>query len=286
MVAIRSYSLLSPVGAHGVCSSPGLSLLVIAIVIPSLLVTAAVCGLLYFFVRSLRRGQIVLSAVTLIAVLIPFLLFAHRFVEADAADHEHTNCLAGLAKTGPVAKYPDVLVVRTFLWPHPTAARLMVGGSFREVDVIGNVTSSGREHPTETFTIAPTAGCGEELEAWAASGASFDNFIASRLQQCLKITKWDRTSAPERSSAVILLEGRYATSQGCKGRFPRELRIKDGGGDVLVDYLDEPYAEWPIFPLFVSWKGFETRPAKFKHLSDADFVLRNLKTPAQPASGR
>jgi|KBSSwiStaDraftv2_1062776.scaffolds.fasta_scaffold27842_4 hypothetical protein len=160
------YFLLNPTGGKGACSSPGLSVLLIFILIPSFLLTTAVCGLIYLSIRCFRRGQIAYSVVALIAALVPFLLFATRLVQASAADREHANCLAGLAKRGPVADYPNILVSRNGLLLHDSAARLMLVAGFREVDLIGSVPYGGNEPYTETMTLTPIGDCREKLEAW------------------------------------------------------------------------------------------------------------------------
>lgn len=257
-------------------SSPPFWLYLVVVGIPSLLLTAAVCALLHFSFTSFRRGLLARSAVLLLAALVPFVWFGVRTVQADRADREHASCLAGLAKSGPVASYPDVLVMRTLSWPHATAAQLMLAAGFREVDVIGAAPPDGGPPRVETFTLAPDRGCSDKLEAWQAKGAPFMDFLALGLSRCVNITKHER--APDRASSVVLLRGIHTTLKvGCKGRAPRELRLRDAKGDVLVDYLDENYAERPIFPLLVSLKGFETTPPRFADVSDSKFVLRNLK---------
>ncbi len=114
-----------------------------------------------------------------------------------------------------------------------------------------------------------------------ATGALLQEFLASGLTRCQNISKWVAHNAPERRAVVLLLAGKSTTLRGCKGRAPRELRIIDASGDVLVDYIDEPYSEWPIFPLLVTWIGFERNPPRVLHVSDDEFVLRNLKATGQ-----
>jgi hypothetical protein len=275
------HNLLNPLGTHGLCSSPGFSLVVIWLFIPSMLLTAAVFSLVYLCIRFFRRRRIALGVGLLIAALLPFILFANRLVEASASDRDHSNCLARLDKSGPVANYPDVLVMRTLLWPAASAARLMLAAGFRDVDVIGGVPHDGAEPRTETITIVPTDSCRAKLATWMATGALFQEFLASSLTRCLNISKWVAHNAPERRAVVLLLAGKSTTLRGCKGRAPRELRIIDASGDVLVDYIDEPYSEWPIFPLLVTWIGFERNPSRVLHVSDDEFVLRNLKASGQ-----
>jgi hypothetical protein len=82
----RFCPLLNPVGSRGVCSSPGFEIVLITVLIPSLLLTVAVCGLLYLSVRLFKRRQIVFSAVTLIAALSPFILFVNSTVQSILAD--------------------------------------------------------------------------------------------------------------------------------------------------------------------------------------------------------
>ena len=255
--------------------------MVIWLFIPSLLLTATVFSLVYICIRFFRRRQIAFGVALLITALLPFFLFANRLIEASASDREHANCLARLDKSGPVTNYPDVLVMRTLLWPDASAARLILAAGFREVDVIGGVPNGGGEPRTETITIVPTDGCRGKLATWMATGAIFQEFLASNLSRCLNITKWVANNAPERPATVTLLGGKFTTLQGCKGRAPRELRIIDGNGDVLVDYIDEPHSEWPIFPLLVTWIGFERNPPRVLHVSDDEFVLRNLKPTGQ-----
>jgi hypothetical protein len=270
-------NLLSPGGAQALSSSPGFSLVVIGLFIPSLLLTVAVFSLVYLCIKFFRRRRIAFGVALLMTALLPFLLFANRLMEASALDREHTNCLARLDKSGPVSSYPDVLVMRTLLWPDASAARLILAAGFREVDVIGGMPSGGGETRTETITIVPTDSCRGKLETWMATGARFQEFLASSLSRCLNISKSVANNAAERRAVVLLLAGKSTTLPGCKGRAPRELRIIDGSGDVLVDYIDEPYSEWPIFPLLITWVGFERNPPRILNLSDDDFVLRNLK---------
>ena len=283
MPAIRRpwQNLARPGGARGLCSSPGFSLVVIGLFIPSLLLTAAVFSLVYLGIKFFRRRRIAFGVALLITALLPFFLFANRLIEASALDREHTNCLARLNKSGRVTKYPDVLVMRTLLWPAASAAKLILAADFREVDVNRGVPNGGGETRTETITIVPTDSCRGKLETWMATGALLQEFLASNLSRCLNISKWVANNAPERRTVVLLLAGKFTTLQGCKGRAPRELRIIDGSGDVLVEYIDEPYSEWPVFPLLVTWRGFERNPPRVLNLSDDEFVLRNLKATAQ-----
>src|SRR5689334_4936228 len=147
-------NLLSPVGSLGLCSSPGFSVVLIGLFIPSLLLTAVVFSLIWLCIRFLKRKQIAFGVVHLVAALLPFFLFANRLIEASASEREHTNCLAKLDKSGPVTNYPDVLVMRTLLWPDASAARLLLAARFREVDVIGSFPDGG-EPAKETITIVP-----------------------------------------------------------------------------------------------------------------------------------
>ena len=266
-----------PGGAQALCSSPGFSLVVLGLFIPSLLLTAAVFSLVYLCIKFFRRRRIAFGLALLMTALLPFFLFATRLIEASALDREHTNCLARLDKRGPVSSYPDVLVMRTLLWPAASAAKLMLAAGFREVDVIGGVPNGGGETRTETITIVPTDSCRGKLETWMATGALFQEFLASNLSRCLTTSTWAANNAPERRAVVLLLAGKSTTLQGCKGGAPRELRIVDGSGDVLVDYIDDPFSEWPIFPLLITWTGFGRNPPRILNLSDEDFVLRNLK---------
>jgi hypothetical protein len=274
------HNLLSPVGSLGLCSSPGFSVVLIGLFIPSLLLTAAVFSLIWLCIRFFRRKQIAFAVVHLVAALLPFFLFANRLIEASASEREHTSCLAILDKSGPVTNYPDVLVMRTLLWPDASAARLLLAASFREVDVIGSVPDGG-EPATETITIVPGDSCRAKLASWMTTGAPFQQFLATDLSRCLMITKQVGGNSQERPAIVALLSGKFTTLQGCKGRAPRELRLIDGSRDVLVDYVDEPYTEWPIFPLLVTWRGFATNPPRAPHVSDSEFVLRNLKATDQ-----
>jgi hypothetical protein len=269
-------NLLKPGGAHALGSSPGFSLVVIGLFIPSLLLTAAVFTLIYLCIKVFRRSRIAFGVALLITALLPFFLFANRLIEASALDREHANCLARLDKSGPVSSYPDVLVMRTLLWPAASAAKLLLAAGFREVDVIAGVPTGDGETRAETITIVPTDSCRGQLETWMATGAHLQEFLAANLSRCLTISK-AANNTPGGRAVVLLLAGKSTTLQGCKGRAPRELRIVDASADVLVDYIDEPYSEWPIFPLLVTWTGFERNPPRVLNLSDADFVLRNLK---------
>ena len=214
------------------------SVVLILVLLPSLLLTVAVCGLLYLSVKSFRRGQIVFSAVTLIAALSPFIQFVNSTVQSILADRERAKPLASLAKAGPVTSYPDVLVVRGGI-SKSHAARLMLAAGFREVDVI----DMGPRDGPRTLAIAPIADCREALETVAA--AERDGRYVGRyspggdnLDRCLAITKWDQ-QPPERSSAVVLLQGKFTAFKQTGWRsldrglstppsYDLELRIKDG----------------------------------------------------------
>jgi len=263
------------------------SVVLILVLLPSLLLTVAVCGLLYLSVKSFRRGQIVFSAVTLIAALSPFIQFVNSTVQSILADRERAKPLASLAKAGPVTSYPDVLVVRGGI-SKSHAARLMLAAGFREVDVIGMGPRDG------TLAIAPIADCREALETVAA--AERDGHYVGRyspaddnLDRCLAITKWDQ-QPPERSSAVVLLQGKFTAFKQTAWRsldrglstppsYDLELRIKDGGKDVLVDYW-QVLSDRPMFPLLVYANGhfLEQNPG-MSHAgpSPVIFVLRNLQ---------
>ena len=150
-------------------SGPYFDLFIIVVVIPSLVLTGAVCLLIYLGVRALRRGRKAFAALMLIAALSPFILFASSIVQSILADRERAKPLAGLAKTGPVTSYPDVLVVRG-IFSNSEAAQLMLGAGLREVDVIYTMPWD----VPGTHAIAPIAGCREALEAWAAERGADD----------------------------------------------------------------------------------------------------------------
>jgi hypothetical protein len=172
--------------------------------------------------------------------------------------------LASLARAGPVTSYPDVLVVRGGIFLKSQAAELMLAAGFREVDVrdVEVFDMLPRDVP-RTLAIAPIAGCQEALEAWGKQrGAGFLSPGWDKVEPCLTVAKWDQ-QRPERSSAVVLLQreftafnrsGRRSLASGTPPFDDRELRIKDGSKDVLVDYQLAP-SERPMFPLLVG--GFE-----------------------------
>ena len=168
-------NLLKPGGAQALCSSPGFSLVVIGLFIPSLLLTAAVFTLVYLCIKVLRRSRIAVGVALLMTALLPFFLFATRLIEASALDREHVNCLARLDKSGPVSSYPDVLVMRTLLWPAASAAKLLLAAGFREVDIIGGVPDGDGKTRMETITIVPTDSCRGQLESWMATAVRFQS---------------------------------------------------------------------------------------------------------------
>ena len=278
MVAVqrRFCPLLSPVGSsRGVLySGPYFDLFIVAVIVPSLVLTGAVCLLIYLGVRAVRRGQKASAAIMLIAALAPFLLFAARVVQASIQDRQHANCLAALPKTGPAADYPNVLITNFYLL-NQGRVRVMMAGGFDEVD---DVPFFGGRPPYPvpnpiaeafTYTIAPTGSCREKLKAWEARQYSDDEFRKLDLDPCLKVI--NRDSAPKRSAAVIFLRGRPVPLR-CGGSANRELRIKDSRGEVLVDYLEESTAERPIFPFYVSLGGFMS-------VFNAPYLSRALSAP-------
>jgi hypothetical protein len=196
-------------------SGPYFDLFIVVVILPSLVLTGAVCLLIYLGVRALRRGQKASAALMLIAALAPFILFVGSLVQSILADRERAKPLAGLAKDGPVTSYPDVLVVRGYL-SKADAARLMLAAGFREVDVIFRdvIDKKVRDVPT-TLAVAPIPGCREALEVWAAHrGADSLSPGGRNLDRCLTITKWNQ-QPPERSSAVVLSQGRFTAFNRC-----------------------------------------------------------------------
>jgi len=277
----RFCRLLSPAGSRSLYSSPGFELILIGVLVPSLLLTAAVCGLLYLSLRSFRRKRIALSVLALIAGLSPLILFVSSTVQSIWADRERAKPLSGLAKAGPVTGYPDVLVVRGSVSVSVTA-RLMLARGFREVDITDAVGPLGVRG---TVAFAQIAGCREALETWAAEpGADRYSPGGLNLEHCLTITPWDQRP-PERSAAVVLSLGQYtAFNRCCRHKIfdwgqPRlediELRIKDGGKDILVDYWMVPSPR-PMFPLFIWMNGLFIE-RRIEGTGVIPFVLRNLK---------
>jgi hypothetical protein len=290
MVAVqrRFRPLLNPVGSsRGVLySGPYFDLFIVVVIIPSLVLTGAVCLLIYLGVRALRRGQKVKGALMLIAALSPFILFASSFAQSILADRERAKPLASLAKAGPITSYPDVLVVHGIFLTKAVPAQLMLVAGFREVDAIFRMSIDKRyQDVPATLAVAPIAGCREALEGWAAQrGADSVSPGGHNLDRCLTITKWDQRT-PERSSAVVLLMGSFTGfNPCCRRRFgiglrdnyydDLEMRIKDGSKDVLVDYWLRP-SDRPMFPLFVSVSGFVEQP--LQGMGPVTLVLRNLK---------
>ncbi len=279
-VSIRR--LLNPAGSRSVYSSPGFELILIGAVVPLLLLTAAVCGLLYLSLRLFRRGRIALSVVTLIAALSPFILFVSSTVQSVVADRERAKPLSGVAKAGPVTSYPDILIARGRSFSVSEAARLMLARGFREVDVMD---AAGPLAVRGTVAFAQIPGCREALQAWAAEpGADRYSPGGRNLDRCLTITPWDQ-QPPERSSAVVLLQGEFtAFNRCCRHQIfdwgqplvtDLELRIKDGGKNVLVDYWMVPSPR-PMFPLFIWMNGFFIEQ-RIETNGPIPFVLSNLK---------
>jgi hypothetical protein len=277
----RFRRLLNPAGSRSVYSSPGFEFLLIGVVVPSLLLASAVGALLYLSLRSFRRGRIALSVVTLIAALSPFILFVSSTVQSIWADHERAKPLSGLAKAGPVTGYPDVLVVRGSV-SVSVAARLMLARGFREVDITDAVGPLGVRG---TVAFAQIAGCREALETWAAEpGADRYSPGGQNLERCLTITPWDQRP-PKRSSAVVLSLGQFtAFNRCCRHQIfdwgqplleDLELRIKDGGKDILVDYWMVPSPR-PMFPLFIWMNGLFIEQ-RIEGKGPITFVLSNLK---------
>jgi hypothetical protein len=273
---------LNPAGSRRVYSSPGLELILISAAVPSLLLTVAVGGLLYVSVRSFRRGRMALGALLLIAALSPFILFVSSTVQSILADRERAKPLSSLAMAGPVTDYPDVLVARGGTFELSMAARLMLARGFREVDVTDAVGIAGVRG---TVAFAEIPGCREALVAWAAEpGADRYSPGGRNLDRCLTVTPWDQRP-PERTSAVVLLQGEFtAFNRCCRHQIfdwgqplltDLELRIKDSGKDVLVDSWMVPSPR-PMFPLFIWMNGLFIEQ-RIEGEGPITFVMKNLK---------
>lgn len=261
--------LIDPPSAVRLYSSPPFWLYLVFAGIPSLLLTAGVCFLTYLAVRAFTRRQPASGAILLAVALVPFLLFTARMVEAALADREHARYIAGVAKSGPVKDYPKVLVVEGYLTEMETA-RLMLTARFQEVDAF----DFGLKRAT--YALISSDECRQKFEGWLAKGAGLEGYYAN-VDRCVSVTRWEKDSRPERKSAVVLLRGHHATlRRDKKGRENLELHIKDNGKDILVDYWEDRYSSWPIFPLFIAGVRFEVRDPQYGPTPVA-FVLRNIK---------
>jgi hypothetical protein len=271
VVAMRRSSrvLIGPPDAVRLYSSPPFWLYLVFAGIPSLVLTAGVCFLTYLAVRAFARRQFGSGAILLAAALVPFLLFTARMVQAALADREHAQYIAGVAKSGPVKDYPKVLVVDGYL-TEIDAARLMLTARFQEVDAF-EFSPKGA-----TYTLVFSDECRRRFEGWLTNGAGLEGYYAN-VDRCVSATRWEKDSRPERRSAVVLLRGHRATLRRDKrGGENLELHIKDYGKDILVDYWEDRYSSWPIFPLLIIGVRFEVRDPQYGPTPVA-FVLRNIK---------
>lgn len=242
----------------------GYTLIIGVLLLGAALSVATVIGWIAFaLIRSrkdLKQGAVRPALMWAGLATLPFVLFGLAHAGIAIQGRIRADRLAALTRTPLGPDRPRVLEV--FGWITDAEIGALLGSGL--VDEVYRIQDRGFERETvdaEIMTFQRTPACQTDARTLLADQVRGhrDSTLWRRVEDCVSTSRQTLTAASRAPASIVLLMGHATTLK--KGHTLKmggnlELRVRQAGQDLLVDYWEDAYVEKPVSPFLLGPGGF------------------------------